>query len=157
MAFSRAGEDGTMRMGDAYMACMEKQMQRKYRFCLIFGLTLLVVTFSSPLPGWSEDGASAFPEGSGSIITPLSWQFSGQDQQDQTEMHAEARAVIQQFEVAVLVKDEKDLLVLSLPSAKLTELRNKLEEFGTVTSSESSSVPKAPTTLLRLTLQSSSL
>ena len=163
MAFSRAGEDGTMRMGDVYMACMEKQMQRKCRFCLIFGLTLLVVTFSSPLPGWSEDGASAFPEGSGSIITPLSWQFSGQDQQgeqdlkDQAEMHKQVRTVIQQFEAAVLVKDEKDLLVLSIPSAKLTELRNKLEEFGTVTSSESSSVQKAPTTLLRLTLQSSSL
>lgn len=157
MVFSRAGEDGTMRMGDAYMACMEKQMQRKYQsylVCLVFGLTLLVLTFSSALPGWSQDGASAFPEGSGSIITPLSWQFSGQGQ---TEMHAEVRAVLQQFEAAVLVKDEKDLLVLSLPSAKLTELRDKLEEFGTVTSSESSSAPKAPTTLLRLTLQPSSL
>jgi len=157
MVFSRAKEDGTMKMGDAGM---EKQMQRKYRFCFVLGLTLLVLTFSSALPGWSQDGASAFPEGSGSIITLLSWEFSGQDQQDQqdpADMHAEVRAVIQQFEAAVLVKDEKDLIVLSLPSAKLTELRDKLEELGTVTSSESSSVPKAPTTLLRLTLQSSSL
>jgi len=55
------------------------------------------------------------------------------------------------------VKDEKDLFVLSLPYEKLTELRDKLEELGTVTSSESSSEPKAPTTLLRLTLQSPSL
>ncbi len=152
-----------MRMGDAGM---EKQMQRKYQsrlVCLVLGLTLLVLTFSSALPGWSQDGASAFPEGSGSIIITLSWEFSSQDQQDQkdqqgpAEMHAEVRAVIQQFEAAVLVKDEKDLIVLSVPSAKLTELRDKLEELGTVTSSESSSVPKAPTTLLRLTLQSLSL
>ena len=160
MVFSRAGEDGTMKAGDACMAGMERQMHRKYRLCLVLCLTLLVLTFSSALPGWSQDGASIFPEGSGSIITPLSWQFSGQDQQDQqdqADMHAEVRAVIQQFEAAVLVKDEKDLLVLSLPSAKLTELRDKLEELGTVTSSESSSAPKAPTTLLRLTLQSSSL
>ncbi len=155
-----------MKTGDAGM---EKQTQKKYQsylVCPVLGLTLLVLTFSSTLPGWSQDGASAFPEGSGSIITPLSWQFSGQDQQyqkdqkdqqDQADMHAEVRAVIQQFEAAVLVKDEEDLIVLSLPSAKLTELRDKLEELGTVTSSESSSAPKAPTILLRLTLQSPSL
>ena len=145
------------------MACMEKPMQGKYQpylVCLVLYLPLLVLTFRSQLTGWSQDGASAFPEGSGSIITPLSWQFSGQDQRqpkDQAEMHNQVRAVIQQFEAAVLVKDEQDLLVLSLPSAKLTELRDKLEEFGTVTSSESSSATKAPTTLLRLTLQSPSL
>jgi hypothetical protein len=85
------------------------------------------------------------------------YQKDQKDQQDQAEMHAEVRAVIQQFEAAVLVKDEEGLIVLSLPSAKLTELRDKLEELGTVTSSESSSAPKAPTTLLRLTLQSPSL
>ncbi len=142
---------------------MEKPMQGKYQpdlVCLALCLTLLVLTFRSPLTGWCQDGASAFPEGSGSIITPLSWRFSGQDQQhpkDQAEMLKQVRAVIQQFEAAVLVKDEKDLLVLSLPSAKLTELRDKLEEFGTVTSAESSSATKAPTTLLRLTFRSSSL
>ena len=163
MIFSRAGEDGTMKTG---AAGMEKQTQKKYQsylVCLVLCLTLLVLTFSLTLPGWSQDGASVFPEGSGSIITPLSWQFSGQDQQDQkdqqdqAEMHAEVRAVIQQFEAAVLVKDEEDLIVLSLPSTKLTELRDKLEELGTVTSSESSSAPKAPTILLRLTFQSPSL
>ena len=155
-----------MKMRDTCTACMEEPMQGKYQpylVCLVLCLTLLVLTFRSPLPSWSQDGASSLPEGSGSIITPLSWQFSGQDQQgeqdlkDQAEMHKQVRAVIQQFEAAVLVKDEKDLLVLSLPSAKLTELCDKLEEFGTVTSSESSSAPKAPTTLLRLTLQSPSL
>jgi hypothetical protein len=152
-----------MKMKDVYKAGMEKPIHGKYQpylVCLALCLTLSMLTFRSPLTGWCQDGASAFPEGSGSIITPLSWQFSGQDQQhpkDQAEMHKQVRAVIQQFEAAVLVKDEKDLLVLSLPSAKLTELRDKLEEFGTVTSSESSSATKAPTTLLRLTFQSSSL
>ena len=145
------------------MACMEKPIQGKdqpYLVWLVLCLTLLALMFRSPLPGWSQDGASSFPEGSGSIITPLSWQFSGQDQRhpkDQARVHKQVRAVIQQFEAVVLVKDEKDLFVLSLPSAKLTELRDKLEELGTVTSSESSSEPKAPTTLLRLTLQSPSL
>jgi len=156
-------------MSDADLERMVKPMQGKYQpylVWLVLCLTLLVLTFRSPLPGWSQDGVSSFPEGSGSVITLLSWQFSGQDQQgeqvqqhpkDQAEMHKQVWAVIQQFEGAVLVKDEKDLFVLSLPYEKLTELRDKLEELGTVTSSESSSEPKAPTTLLRLTLQSPSL
>ena len=114
---------------------------------LILGIVSL-----SLLPHSSADnGPSAIPEGSGSIIQPASWQLTGENAE---ETEKQVRAVIQKFEGAILVKDEKDLLVLSLPSAKLTALHQELSTLGTITSPESSNEHKAPTTLLRLTIKS---
>lgn len=119
-----------------------------YRLCLALSLIMAGLTF---LPHTSaQNGPSAIPEGSGSIIQPVSWQLTGKNAADLTE---QVRAVVRQFEGAILVKDEKDILVLSLPSAKLTDLHQKLSALGTLTSPPATDAPQAPTTLLRLRLE----
>ncbi len=119
-----------------------------YRLCLALSLIMVGLTFSPHTR--AQNGPSAIPEGSGSIIQPVSWQLTGENAADLTE---QARTVVQQFEGAILVKDEKDILVLSLPSEKLTDLHQKLSTLGTLTSPPATDAPKAPTTLLRLRLE----
>ncbi len=127
--------------------------RKKYLLWLALSLTIVGLTFGfSPhtrAQDRAQDGPSAVPEGSGSIIQPVSWQLTGENAAELTE---QVRTAIQQFEGAILVKDEKELLVLSLPSAKLTELHQKLSAIGTITVPEPSGEYQAPTTLLRLTL-----
>lgn len=126
---------------------------RKYRLWLVLSLIMVGLTFSSYTR--AQDGPSAIPEGSGSIIQPASWQLTGGNAADQAELDGlaeQVRAAVQQFEGAILVKDEKDTFVLSLPSAKLTDLHQRLSAIGTVTSPESSQEYTAPTILLRLRL-----
>ena len=119
-----------------------------HTYLLWFALSLILgLTFSSYTR--AQDGPSAIPEGSGSIIQPVSWQLTGENAADLTE---QARAVVQQFESAILVKDEKGILVLSLPSVKLTDLHQKLSALGTLTSPPATDEHQAPTTLLRLSL-----
>ena len=118
-----------------------------YRLWLALSLIMIGLTFSPHTR--AQDGPSAIPEGSGSIIQSVSWQLTGENTADLTER---VRTVVQQFEGAILVKDEKDILVLSLPSAKLTDLHQKLSDLGTLTSPEASDEYQAPTTLLRLVL-----
>ena len=119
-----------------------------HTYLLRLALSLILgLTFSSYTR--AQDGPSAIPEGSGSIIQPVSWQLTGENTADLTE---QARAVVQQFEGAILVKDEKNILVLSLPSAKLTDLHQKLSALGTLTSPPATDEYQAPTTLLRLSL-----
>lgn len=119
-----------------------------YRLWLALSLIMIGLTFSPHTR--AQDGLSAIPEGSGSIIQPVSWQLTGENAADLTE---QVRAVVQQFEGAILVKDEKDILVLSLPSAKLADLYQKLSGLGTLTSPPATDEYQAPTTLLRLKLE----
>jgi len=119
-----------------------------YRLCLALSLIILGLTFSPHTS--AQNGPSAIPEGSGSIIQPVSWQLTGENAADLT---AQVRVVVRQFEGAILVKDEKDILVLSLPSAKLTDLHQKLSSLGTLTSPPATDEHRAPTTLLRLRLE----
>lgn len=118
-----------------------------YRLWLALSLITIGLTFSPHTR--AQDGPSAIPEGSGSIIQPVSWQLTGENA---TALVEQVRAVVQQFEGAILVKDEKDILVLSLPSAKLTDLHQKLSALGTLTSPPATDEHQAPTTLLRLML-----
>ncbi len=129
---------------------MTQRRHEKYRFWLALSLIMVVWTFGFPPPTSAQDGPSAIPEGSGSIIQPVSWQLTGENATDLTE---QVRAVVQQFEGAILVKDEKDILVLSLPSAQLTDLHQKLSALGTLTSPPATDEYQAPTTLLRLMLE----
>lgn len=119
-----------------------------YRLWLALSLIMIGLTFSPHTR--AQDGLSAIPEGSGSIIQPVSWQLTGENADDLTE---QVCAVVQQFEGAILVKDEKDILVLSLPSAKLADLYQKLSGLGTLTSPPATDEYQAPTTLLRLKLE----
>ena len=123
---------------------------------LALSLTLVGLTFGfSPYTraqDRDQEGSSVIPEGSGSIIQPLSWFVTGENVADLAELAEQVRTAIQQFEGAILVKDEKDFLVLSLPSAKLTALHQMLSALGTLTGPEPSEEYKAPTTLLRLML-----
>ena len=125
--------------------------RRQYdTYWLWLALSLILgLTFSSYTS--AQDGPSAIPEGSGSIIQPVSWQLTSENAADLTER---VRAVVQQFEGAVLVKDEENMLVLSLPSAKLTDLHQKLSGLGALTSPGATDEYQAPTTLLRLSLGS---
>ena len=128
---------------------MTLRTHEKHLLGLALSLTLVGLTSGfSP----AQDGGGVIPEGSGSIIQPVSWQLTGENAADQTELAELAELAIQQFEGAILVKDEKDILVLSLPSAKLTALHHKLSAIGTITGPEASEGYIAPTTLLRLML-----
>ena len=127
---------------------MTRRQRDTYWLWLALSL-ILGLTFSSYTS--AQDGPSAIPEGSGSIIQPVSWQLTSENAADLTER---VRAVVQQFEGAVLVKDEENMLVLSLPSAKLTDLHQKLSGLGTLTSPGATDEYQAPTTLLRLRLGS---
>ena len=122
-----------------------------YRLCLALSLVMVGLPFS-PHAG-AQNSPSAIPEGSGSIIQPVSWQLTGENAAGLT---GQVRTAVQQFEGAILVKDEKDILVLSLPSAKLTDLHQKLSTLGTLTSPPATDKYQAPTTLLRLKLGSAS-
>lgn len=128
---------------------MTPRRHEKYWLWLALSLIMVGWTFGFPPPTSAQDGPSAIPEGSGSIIQPVSWQLTGENAADLAE---QTRTVVQQFEGAILVKDEKDILVLSLPSAKLTDLHQKLSALGTLTSPPASEAYQAPTTLLRLRL-----
>ena len=119
-----------------------------YRLWLALSLIMIGLTFAPHTR--AQDGPSAIPEGSGSIIQPVSWQLTGENT---TALVEQVRAVVQQFEGAILVKDEKDILVLSLPSAKLPDLYQKLSALGTLTSPPATDEHQAPTTLLRLMLE----
>ncbi|MCY4388500.1 MAG: hypothetical protein OXC18_15535 [Desulfurellaceae bacterium] len=119
-----------------------------YRLWLALSLIMIGLTFSPHTR--AQDGPSAIPEGSGSIIQPVSWQLTGENA---TALVEQVRAVVQQFEGAILVKDEKDILVLSLPSAQLPDLHQKLSALGTLTSPPATDEYQAPTTLLRLMLE----
>ena len=121
---------------------------RTYRLWLALSLIMIGLTFSPHTR--AQDGPSAIPEGSGSIIQPVSWQLTGENA---TALVEQVRAVVQQFEGAILVKDEKDILVLSLPSAQLPDLHQKLSALGTLTSPPATDEYQAPTTLLRLMLE----
>lgn len=119
-----------------------------YRLWLALSPIMIGLTFSPHTR--AQDGPSAIPEGSGSIIQPVSWQLTGENA---TALVEQVRAVVQQFEGAILVKDEKDILVLSLPSAQLPDLHQKLSALGTLTSPPATDEYQAPTTLLRLMLE----
>ena len=127
-------------------------LRQRGMYRLWFALSLILGLAFSP-HARAQDGPSAIPEGSGSIIQPVSWRLTGENAADLTER---ARAVVRQFEGAILVKDEEDTLVLSLPSAKLTDLHQKLSTLGTLTSPQATDEHRAPPTLLRLRLGSAS-
>lgn len=113
--------------------------------CVAIG-SLTAVAFS-----WAEE--AVYPEGSSSIIETRSWQLSGTDP---VALHSQARAVVAQMAGLVLVKDEDGLLVISLPTPLLAELRDKLTALGAVHSAAEKADPQVPTTLLRLRFQASS-
>ncbi len=100
---------------------------------------------------WAEE--SVYPEGSSSIIQTRSWQLSGSDP---VALHSRAKATVTQMAGVVLVKAQDGLLVISLPTPLLSELRDKLTALGTIYSAEENTAPQASTTLLRVSFQASS-
>lgn len=96
----------------------------------------------------SLEAPSAFPEGSSSVIESLSWRVSGSDP---VAVREQAKMLVEQVSGAVIVKEGKGQLIVSLPTKELTALRQELSKIGSVSAAETESQPKAPTTLLRLT------
>ena len=93
--------------------------------------------------------AQDFPEGSSSVIESLTWHVTARDP---GALHEQAKMLVGQIAEAVLVKDNESLLVVSLPTGKLSTLRQELSKLGSISASETEAVPSAPTTLLRLML-----
>lgn len=94
------------------------------------------------------EAPSAFPEGSSSVIESLSWRVSGSDP---VAVREQTKALVEQVSGAVVVKEGKGQLIVSLPTKELTALRQELSKLGSVSAAETESQPSAPTTLLRLT------
>ena len=119
--------------------------------CLGVGLAIwgMAIVASS----WAEEASpSAYPEGSSSIIETRTWQLSGSDL---AALHAQAKAAVAEVEGARLVKDEDGFLVISLPTLKLSALREELTALKVAYTMQEKTDPQAPTTLLRLTFQDS--
>ena len=118
-------------------------------FCLRLGLSVWII-LSTPVSWAEESHPSAYPEGSSSIIETRSWRLSGADL---IALRAQAKAAVAEIAGAVLVKDEDSLLVISLPTHQLSELRKKLTALEATCTPQEKTDPQAPTTLLRLTFQ----
>ena len=91
--------------------------------------------------------AQDFPEGSSSVIESLTWRVTVSDP---ATLHEQAKALVGQIPEAVVVKENESLLVVSLPTQKLSMLRQELSKLGAVSTSDKEATPSAPTTLLRL-------
>ncbi|HJY81925.1 MAG TPA: hypothetical protein VKK81_12690 [Candidatus Binatia bacterium] len=97
----------------------------------------------TPLPPTAQD----FPEGSSSVIEALTWRVIASDP---AALHAQAKMLVGQIAEVVVVKESESLLVVSLPTQKLSALRQELSKLGSVSPPEAEAAPSAPTTLLRL-------
>jgi hypothetical protein len=101
---------------------------------------------------WAEESPSSptaedFPEGSSSVIESLTWRVTAGDP---AALHQQAKALVGQISEAVVVKENESLLVVSLPTQKLTTLRQELSKLASVSTPEGEATASAPTTLLRL-------
>ena len=101
---------------------------------------------------WADEppgapAAADFPEGSSSVIEPLTWRVNTSDP---TALHERAKILVGQIPEAVIVKENGSLLVVSLPTQKLSGLRQELSKLGSVSPPAEETPPNAPTTLLRL-------
>lgn len=88
------------------------------------------------------------PEGSDSVIESLAWRVAGNDP---LALREQAKALVRQIPEAVIVKENENLLAISLPTQKLSSLRQELSKLGSITAPTAETEPSAPTTLLRLT------
>ncbi len=126
---------------------MRKKQHKSITVVFLLGLVLaLLITSHAARTEESPAPASAFPEGSSSVIESLTWRVAGSDP---TTLHQQAKALVGQIAEAVLVKESETLLVFSLPTQKLPSLRQELSKLGSV-SAPDEATPTAPTTLLRL-------
>lgn len=126
---------------------MERQWKRVGKCIAATAVWVMFLGFC-PLV-WAQDGGpSAFPEGSASIIQARTWQIAGSDP---TALQGQAKAAVEKIGQAVLVKEKEGLLVVSLPTDKLAELRQALAKLGTMPATAEEAAPSAPTTLLRMT------
>jgi hypothetical protein len=127
--------------------------KKKHR--AIAGVFLFAVFSYQPgyrhLAGAEEPSASsateAFPEGSSSVIESLTWRVTAHDP---VTLHEQVKVLVGQISEAVVVKESESLLVVSLPTQKLSALHQELSKLGSVSPPEEEAVPSAPTTLLRL-------
>jgi hypothetical protein len=126
---------------------------KKYRTgggVLLF--TFLVCQLGYGYLAWAEESPSSpaaedFPEGSSSVIESLTWRVTASDP---AALHQQAKALVGQISEAVVVKENESLLVVSLPTQKLSTLRQELSKLASVSTPEGEAPPSAPTTLLRL-------
>lgn len=113
-----------------------------FLFCQL-GYGYLAWAEESPLSPTVED----LPEGSSSVIESLTWRVTAGDP---AALHEQAKALVGQIPEAVVVKENESLLVVSLPTQKLSTLRQELSQLGSVSTPAGEATPSAPTTLLRL-------
>ena len=106
---------------------------------------LSIVALAMLATAWAQDAPR--PEGSASVIETRSWRLSAADP---AGLRSQVKATVTQMTSVVLVKEEDSLLVLSLPTVRLSELRERLTAIGIAPTATENPIPRAPTTLLRL-------
>ena len=93
------------------------------------------------------EGSSGFPEGSGSVIQPLTWHVTGKPDQ---QLRGAVREVIGNLKGSGFLREEHDFFAVTLPSEGLEALTAALEQTGIVVQSPRKGSHPAPTTLLRI-------
>lgn len=93
------------------------------------------------------EGSSGFPEGSGSVIQPLTWHVTGKPYQ---QLRGAVREVIGNLKGSGFLREEHDFFAVTLPSEGLGALSAALEQTGIVVQSPRKGGYPAPTTLLRI-------
>jgi hypothetical protein len=94
-----------------------------------------------------ENGASsALPEGSSSLIESLTWQLASGNS---AALREQVKGLVSKTAEAVIVKETKEVLVISLPTSELAALRQELLKRGQL-SGHADAESDAPTTLLRI-------
>ncbi len=110
---------------------------------LFQGLGIVAVAMLAT--AWAQD--APLPEGSASVIETRTWRLSAADP---AGLRSQVKAAVVHMTGLVLVKEEDGLLVLSLPTVRLSELRERLSALGAAPDAAETPAPRAPTTLLRL-------
>ena len=111
---------------------------------------VVLVTVTSVLAGdvlAATEGASGLPEGSGSVIQPLTWHVTGKPDQ---QLRGAVRQVIGNLKGSGYLREEDDFFAVTLPSEGLGALSAALEQTGIVVQSPRKGGYRGPTTLLRI-------
>ena len=117
-------------------------------------VVVVLVTVTSVLAGdllAVTEGASGPPEGSGSVIQPLTWHVTGKPDQ---QLRGAVRQVIGNLKGSGFLREEDDFFAVTLPSEALEALSTALEQTGIAVQSPRKGGYPAPTTLLRIVFPS---
>ncbi len=98
---------------------------------------------TSVAPPSSPTGAPAL-----NMAETLAWRVAGSEP---AMLREQVKALAEQMAEAVIVEEEEHMLLLSLPTQRLSELHQELTKLAEVSAPKADVIPNAPTTLLQVT------